>query len=95
MRPVSTYWSLLFVLAGLAAHNPDDALTRPAPTAANRAVAYFEAPKSVGTPIDDLPRSYRGRGLASRIAARIRLDTDASLRPATREKIRQWLAQTD
>ena len=94
MRHFPAFWSLLFVLAGIAAHNPD-ALTRPAPTAANRAVAYFEAPKSVGTPIDDLARSYRGRGLASRIAARIRLDTDASLRPATREMIRQWLAQTD
>ena len=95
MRPVSAYWSLLLVLAGIAAHSHDDGLTPPAATTANRPVAYFEAPKSVGTPIDDLARNYRGRGLASRIAARIRLDTDASLRPATRELIRQWLAQTD
>jgi hypothetical protein len=55
--------------------------------------AYFEAPRSLGTPLSDLARIYTGPGLADRIAGRLRLDTDNSLTSATRELIRQHLAQ--
>jgi hypothetical protein len=43
--------------------------------------------------LDDLVRTYTGHALADRIAGRIMLDTDASLRPVTRELIRRRLAQ--
>jgi hypothetical protein len=56
-------------------------------------VAYFEPPKSIGTPLDELARSYTGLALADRIAGRLRLDTDVSLHPATRHLIRRRLAE--
>jgi hypothetical protein len=46
----------------------------------------------LGTPISELARIYEGVGLADRIAGRLRLDTDASLDHATRERIRRHLA---
>jgi len=92
MRHASAYWSLLFVVAGVTAHYGDPGVT-PAPNAAGRGVAYFEPPKSIGTPLDELARSYTGYGLAARIEGRIRLDTDASLHPMTRQLIRRRLAQ--
>jgi hypothetical protein len=55
--------------------------------------AYFEPPRSLGTPISDLARTYSGPGLAGRIAGRLRLETDASLSRSVRELIRQHLAQ--
>lgn len=55
--------------------------------------AYFDAPRSIGTPISELARIYSGPGLADRIAGRLRLDTDNSLSTATRELIRQHIAQ--
>lgn len=55
--------------------------------------AYFEPPRSVGTPISDLARPYSGPGLADRIAGRLRLETDESLTEITRRLIRQHLAQ--
>jgi hypothetical protein len=90
MRHESACWSLLLVVALGSAPAADG----PIDTAAARpGVAFFEPPRSIGTPLDDLVRIYTGPGLASRIAGRIRLDTDASLRPATRELIRRRLAQ--
>ena len=55
--------------------------------------AYFEPPRSVGTPISDLARPYSGAGLADRIAGRLRLETDMSLSEAARQLIRQQLAR--
>jgi hypothetical protein len=77
--------AITFVLAAIAANsNPEPKY---------RLVAYFDPPRSLGTPIGDLARTYGGPGLADRIAGRIRLDTDAALSDATRELIRQHLAQ--
>jgi hypothetical protein len=56
-------------------------------------VAYFEPPRSIGTPIEDVVRAYTGFGLAARIEGRLRLDTDASLDGATRNLIRRRLSQ--
>jgi hypothetical protein len=56
-------------------------------------VAYFEPPRSIGTPLEDIARLYSGFGLASRIEGRLRLDTDASLSATARELIRRRLAQ--
>jgi hypothetical protein len=55
-------------------------------------IAYFEPPRSIGTPLEDVARSYSGFGLAARIEGRLRLDTDASLSQTMRELIRQELA---
>jgi hypothetical protein len=55
-------------------------------------VAYFEPPRSIGTPIEDVARIYTGLGLADRIEGRLRLDTDVSLDRTTRELIRRRLA---
>ena len=55
--------------------------------------AYFEPPRSVGTPISDLARPYSGPGLADRIAGRLRLETDESLPEIARQLIRRHLAQ--
>jgi hypothetical protein len=55
--------------------------------------AYFEPPRSVGTPISDLARPYTGRGLADRIAGRLRLETDMTLNEAARQLIRNHLAR--
>jgi hypothetical protein len=55
--------------------------------------AYFEPPRSLGTPLSDLARTYSGQGLADRIAGRLRLETDRSLTEVARHLIRQQLAQ--
>jgi hypothetical protein len=68
-------------------------LTEANPEPKYRSVAHFEAPRSIGTPLEDLARSYDGRGLADRIVGRLRLETDASLTAATRQLIRRRLAQ--
>jgi hypothetical protein len=68
-------------------------LARTIPDGTPPGVAYFEPPRSIGTPLDDVARIYSGSGLADRIAGRLRLDTDASLSPAARRLIRQRLAQ--
>jgi hypothetical protein len=93
MRLVSACCSLL-VLAAVFPRTDAAVASRPAP-AASRVVGYFEPPRSIGTPLEDLVRSYTGHGLASRIAGRIRLDTDASLSPVARQLIRRRLAQGD
>jgi hypothetical protein len=78
--------SLFLLILSLAANAGSAAVT-------GRGVAYFEPPRSVGTPIDDLARLYTGYALADRIAGRLRLDTDASLHPTVRQLIRRRLAQ--
>jgi hypothetical protein len=80
-------WALPLVIAALTISPADTA------NPSFRGVAYFEAPRSIGTPIDEIARDYTGRGLADRIAGRLRLDTDASLHPGVRELIRRRLAQ--
>ncbi|HEX7337777.1 MAG TPA: hypothetical protein VF252_11275 [Gemmatimonadales bacterium] len=62
-------------------------------SAARRGVAYFEPPRSVGTPLADLARSYSGYGLADRIAGRFRLESDRTLNEAARQIIRRHLMQ--
>ncbi len=66
----------------------------PSSSVARLGVAYFEPPRSIGTPIEDLARAYTGFGLAARIEGRLRLDTDASLDATSRELIRRRLAQS-
>ena len=63
------------------------------PESKRRLIAHFEPPRSIGTPLEDIARSYTGRGRAERIAARLRLDTDASLTETARQLIRRRLAQ--
>jgi hypothetical protein len=89
MRFTPAFCSALLTLVAVAvgASTGDGTLVRP-----RLGVGYFEPPRSIGTPIDDLARVYSGPGLAGRIAGRILLDTDVSLPPATRELIRRRLA---
>ena len=93
MRYVAPACSLLFFLAAFAARSETRALTQPGDATTRRGVAYFEPPRSIGTPLDELARTYTGYGLADRIAGRLRLDTDVSLRPVARELIRRRLAE--
>lgn len=93
MRFVAPACSLLFFVAAFAARSETGASLQPLDTVARRGVAYFEPPRSIGTPLDELARTYTGYGLADRIAGRLRLDTDVSLRPADRELIRRRLAE--
>ncbi len=93
MRFAAPACSLLFFVAAFAARSDSAAVPQPVDTATRRGVALFEPPRSVGTPLEDLARTYTGYGLADRIAGRLRLDTDVSLRPATRELIRRRLAE--
>lgn len=58
-----------------------------------RSFARFEPPRSIGTPVDDLARTYSGSGLADRIEGRLRLDTDGSLTTTARQLIRRRLSQ--
>jgi hypothetical protein len=93
MRFVAPACSLLFFVAAFAARSESRAAPQPADTATRRGVAYFEPPRSIGTPLDELARNYTGFGLADRIAGRLRLDTDISLHPTARELIRRRLAE--
>ena len=61
--------------------------------ATRRGVAYFEPPRSIGTPLEDLVRTYSGQALADRIAGRFRLESDASLNELARKLIRRRLAK--
>jgi len=90
MRFVAPACSLLFFAAAFAARS--GAVPQPVDAATRRGVAYFEPPKSIGTPLDELARNYTGLALADRIAGRLRLDTDISLHPAARDLIRRRLA---
>ena len=93
MSPSIFRWSVpvAFVAAVLSHHT--DSVATPPSSAARLGVAYFEPPRSLGTPIDDLARAYTGFGLAARIEGRLRLDTDVSLNATARELIRRRLAQ--
>ena len=93
MRFAAPACSLLFFAAAFAARSETRPVPQPSDTATRRGVAYFEPPKSIGTPLDELARSYTGLALADRIAGRLRLDTDVSLHPATRHLIRRRLAE--
>jgi hypothetical protein len=95
MRFAAPACSLLFFAAAFAARSETGAMPQPVDTAARRGVAYFEPPRSIGTPLDELARNYTGFGLADRIAGRLRLDTDASLHPVARDLIRRRLAERD
>ena len=86
-------WAVPFALTAFALSPNSGALPSPAPRPAGLSVAYFEPPRSIGTPLDDLARAYTGYGLAAKIEGRLRLDTDAALDAATRELIRRRLAQ--
>jgi hypothetical protein len=94
MRLAIACWSVLLVITTAAAASPERSVTSPA-NPAFRGVAVFDAPKSVGTPLTEIAQQYAGVGLAARIAGRLRLDTDSSLNPVTRELIRRHLAQRD
>jgi hypothetical protein len=82
MRLVLLCWPFLLVTAASPSIGPLRS------TSQARGVAYFEPPKSVGTPITELARVYEGLGLTGRL----RLDTDASLDLAARQLIRAHLA---
>jgi hypothetical protein len=91
--PHARPWFSLLLVASLVAHTSSVFVTEPLSERPGRGVAYFEPPRSIGTPLDDLARFYTGYGLAGRIAGRLRLDTDSSLHPSVRQLIRQRLAQ--
>jgi hypothetical protein len=93
MRFVAPACSLLFFVAAFPARSDSAAVPQPVDTATRRGVAYFEPPKSIGTPLDELARNYTGLALADRIAGRLRLDTDVSLHPSARDLIRRRLAE--
>jgi hypothetical protein len=92
--PTSIFrWAVPFVVAAITLHGATTTLPDLSVSSAGRGVAYFEPPRSIGTPIEDVARIYTGFGLAERIEGRLRLDTDASLNSITRELIRRRLAQ--
>jgi hypothetical protein len=86
-------WSLPVVVAAITLNGGKDSIPALTSTSIGRGVAYFEPPRSIGTPIEDMARVYSGYGLAEKIEGRLRLDTDASLNQTTRELIRRRLAQ--
>lgn len=96
MRLILASWAIpLAISAALAVPVPslDDPHASPSKEGTEgRGVAYFEAPRSIGTPLDDVARTYGGQGLADRIAGRFRLESDVSLTAAARQLIRRRLA---
>jgi hypothetical protein len=86
-------WSVPFVITALTLNGSNGAQPEPKVDPIRLGVAYFEPPRSIGTPLEDLARLYTGFGLAAKIEGRLRLDTDASLDTTTRELIRRRLAQ--
>ena len=93
MSPSIFRWSVPVALVATVVSHYTDPFASPPSSAARLGVAYFEPPRSIGTPIEDLARAYTGFGLAARIEGRLRLDTDASLTPGVRRLIRMRLAQ--
>jgi hypothetical protein len=92
--PISIFrWAVPVVVTAITLHPGTTTLPDLSVSSAARGVAYFEPPRSIGTPIEDVARIYTGYGLAARIEGRLRLDTDASLNQITRELIRRRLAQ--
>jgi hypothetical protein len=94
MSPSIFRWSVPVALVAIVLSHHTESLATPSSSAARLGVAFFEPPRSIGTPIDDLARAYTGFGLAARIEGRLRLDTDASLNSTARELIRRRLAQS-
>jgi hypothetical protein len=86
-------WSVPLAITAFALNHSFEAAPRHPGHSAGLGVAYFEPPRSIGTPLEDIARAYSGFGLAAKIEGRLRLDTDASLDPMTRELIRRRLAQ--
>jgi hypothetical protein len=86
-------WSVPFVITAFTLTGRAAALPATGVDPIGLGVAYFEPPRSIGTPLEDLARLYTGFGLAAKIEGRLRLDTDASLDTTTRELIRRRLAQ--
>ena len=92
--PLSLFrWSVPVALTAFALSHSSGPLPELTTTPTRLGVAYFEPPRSIGTPIEDIVRAYTGFGLAAKIEGRLRLDTDASLDATTREMIRRRLAQ--
>jgi hypothetical protein len=92
--PTSIFrWAVPVVATAITLHGGTTRLPDLSVSSGGRGVAYFEPPRSIGTPIEDVARIYTGYGLAAKIEGRLRLDTDASLNPTTRELIRRRLAQ--
>ncbi|HZI76294.1 MAG TPA: hypothetical protein VFD73_20200 [Gemmatimonadales bacterium] len=85
-------WAVPLVITGFSLSHSDNSLPGLPAGAMKLGVAYFEPPRSIGTPIEDVARTYTGLGLADRIEGRLRLDTDVSLDRTTRELIRRRLA---
>jgi hypothetical protein len=85
MRLAFARYALTFIVFSTISHLESEAKGYP--------YAYFEPPRSVGTPISDLARPYSGPGLADRIAGRLRLESDMTLTEVARRLIRQHLAQ--
>jgi hypothetical protein len=85
----------LAISAALAVDHPVSrhSILAPRDTSTGRGVAHFEPPRSIGTPLEDLARSYSGLGLADRIAGRFRLESDGTLNATARDLIRRRLAQ--
>jgi hypothetical protein len=86
-------WSVPLAITALILNHSAGTPPRFSGTPAGLGVAYFEPPRSIGTPLDDVVRVYSGFGLAARIEGRLRLDTDATLTAQARELIRRRLAQ--
>jgi len=100
MRAILASWAAPFAVAAALAGttlNLDATLGTAAPGstdgAIRRGVAYFEPPRSIGTPLDDLVRTYSGQALADRIAGRFLLESDRSLTESARQLIRRRLVQ--
>ena len=94
MSPSIFRWSVPVALVATVVSHYTVSLASAPSSAARLGVAYFEPPRSIGTPIEDLARAYTGFGLAARIEGRLRLDTDVSLDATARELIRRRLAQS-
>lgn len=93
MSSLIFHWSVPFVITAFTLNGSSSALPGSGVNPTRLGIAYFEPPRSIGTPLEDLARVYTGFGLAAKIEARLRLDTDPSLDTATRELIRRRLAQ--
>lgn len=93
MSPSIFRWSVPFVITAITLNGSNGAHPASGVAPIGLDIAYFEPPRSLGTPLEDLARLYTGFGLAAKIEGRLRLDTDASLDTTTRELIRRRLAQ--
>jgi hypothetical protein len=93
MSPSIFRWSLPFVITAITLNGSNGAYPASGAAPMRLGIAYFEPPRSIGTPLEDVAQRYTGFGLAAKIEGRLRLDTDTSLDATTRELIRRRLAQ--